>query len=274
MTLLTFRQKTYEVIFGTETPWGKRFDEILLFAILLSVIAVILDSVEVMSISYGKYFLWAEWFFTGLFTIEYFVRVYCSPKPVAYMRSPFGIIDLLSIAPTYLSLFFPGTSYLLIIRLLRVLRVFRVLKLARFLTEQNILMRSILLARRKVIIFFGTVLVLCTIIGSVMYIVEGPEYGYTSIPKSIYWTIVTVTTVGYGDITPHTTLGQMISAAAMLLGYSIIAIPTGILTAELAQELQRERDNTVCQNCNRGSHDRDSSFCRFCGVKLLGKYIS
>lgn len=273
MTVKTLRQKIYEVIFGTETLWGRRFDEILLLAIVVSVIAIILDSMDSISKSYGVYLFWVEWFFTALFTVEYLVRIYCSPKPWAYMRSPYGIIDLLSVVPTYLSLFVPGANYLLIIRLLRVLRVFRILKLVRFLSEQNMLLRSMMMARRKIVVFFGWILVLCTVIGSIMYVVEGPQYGYTSIPKSIYWAIVTVTTVGYGDITPHTTLGQFISAIAMLMGYSIIAVPTGILTAELAQEMQRERNNKVCHTCNRGGHDRDSNYCRHCGVKFLEEKI-
>lgn len=263
------REKMHEVIFGTETPWGKRFDEILIMCILLSVIAVMLDSIEWISVPYKPYLTTAEWVFTVLFTIEYLVRIYCSPKPLGYVVSVLGLVDLLSILPTYLSLLLPGASYLMTIRLLRVLRVFRVLKLVRFMSEENILVRSVLLARRKVIVFFVSVLVMSTVIGSVMFLVEGPANGYTNIPKSIYWTIVTITTVGYGDISPQTTMGQFIASFAMLLGYSIIAVPTGILTAELAQEMQRERDHRSCPNCGRGGHDRDSTYCRYCGVRLF-----
>ncbi|MEO0443604.1 MAG: ion transporter, partial [Pseudomonadota bacterium] len=177
-------------------------------------------------------------------------------------------VDLVAIVPTYLSLFIPDISYLLIIRLLRVLRIFRVLKLVRYLSEANILARAILMSRRKIFVFFSVVLILATIFGSLMFIVEGPANGFTSIPKSIYWTIVTITTVGYGDITPHTVIGQVIAAMVMLTGYSIIAVPTGIFTAEIAQEIQRQRDLKHCEHCDRSGHEQDASYCRFCGAKL------
>ena len=184
------------------------------------------------------------------------------------MCSFYGLVDLLSILPTYLALFVPGANHLLIIRLLRVLRIFRILKLVRYLSEANILGRAMVQSRRKILIFFSTVLVLSTIFGSLMYAIEGPTHGFSSIPKSIYWTIVTITTVGYGDITPQTPLGQVIAALAMLTGYSIIAIPTGILTAELAQEMQRERIGQACKNCNKSGHDRDAVHCKFCGARM------
>ena len=259
------RATLYDIIFGTESPLGKLFDLVLIYAILISVGAIMLDSVQWGSARLHYILYVIEWVFTGLFTIEYIARIYCSPKPFVYMRSPYGLVDLFSILPSYLALFLQGASYLLIIRLLRVLRIFRILKLVRYLSEENLLMRSMMQSRRKVFVFFCTVLVLASIFGAFMYLVEGPENGYTSIPKSIYVTIVTITTVGYGDITPHTPLGQALAAFTMLLGYSIIAVPTGILTAELAHEMQRDRITRMCSQCNRSGHERDAKFCRFCG---------
>ncbi len=267
------REYIYEVIFGTETPAGKRFDLWLIALISLSVLAVMLDSIVVVSERLGGWLYALEWVFTIVFTVEYALRIYVSPKPWAYVRSFYGVVDLISILPTYLSPFLPGASYLLIIRLLRVLRIFRVLKLVRYLSEGNLLLRSLWLSRRKVSVFFSAVLVLATVIGSLMYVIEGPENGFTSIPRSIYWTIVTITTVGYGDITPHTVLGQVLAAMTMLLGYSIIAVPTGILTAELASEMQRERVARICHNCNHSGHERHAKYCQHCGAQLLEKSL-
>ncbi len=258
----------YLVIFGTDTPAGKRFDVILISAILMSVFALMLDSVEDISQAYRTLFLIIEWLFTLLFTIEYMVRIYCSPRPSRYIFSFYGLIDLVSVLPSYLSLFFPGANYLLVVRLFRVLRIFRVLKLVRYLTEANVLLRSLMSAKRKILVFFTSVLVLSTVFGSLMYIVEGGENGFSSIPKSIYWTIVTITTVGYGDITPHTNIGQVIAALAMLTGYSIIAIPTGILTAELSQEIQRERTEHVCGSCGKRGHEIEALYCFACGGEI------
>ncbi len=259
------RQRLYDVIFGTETPAGKRFDLILIYAIILSVVALMLDSVVSLSDRWGSILLVAEWTFTILFTIEYGVRIYCSPNRWAYIRSFYGVIDLLSILPAYISILVPGTNYLLMLRLFRVLRVFRVLKLMRYISEANFLLRSMLQARHKIFVFFIVVLVFATIFGSIMYVVEGPQNGFTSIPKSIYWTIVTITTVGYGDIIPQTTLGQIVASAAMLTGYSIIVVPTGILTAEISQEMQRERNLVSCPNCGKQGHERDAHYCSRCG---------
>jgi voltage-gated potassium channel len=262
------RDKINEVIFGTDTPAGKGFDVILICLILLSVAAVILDSMVAFSKEYQTYLLRAEWFFTIIFTVEYAARIYSAKEPARYVRSFYGVIDLLSILPTYFNLLFPGLNYLLIIRLLRVLRIFRVLKLLRYLTEANILGRSIWLSRRKISVFFICVLVLATVFGSLMFVIEGPGNGFTSIPRSIYWTIVTITTVGFGDIVPQTVLGQAVATLAMLTGYSIIAIPTGIFTAELSQEMQRSRQVTQCKACSRGGHDVDASFCKYCGETM------
>lgn len=259
------RQQLYDVIFGTESPAGKRFDLILIYAIVLSVMALMMDSVVSVNERWGLTFRYIEWFFTILFTVEYAVRIYCSPSRWLYIRSFYGIIDLLSILPAYISLLIPGTNYLLMLRLFRVLRVFRVLKLMRYINEGNYLLRSMLQARHKILVFFMVVLVFATIFGSIMYIVEGPANGFTSIPRSVYWTIVTITTVGYGDITPQTAVGQVVASAAMLTGYSIIVVPTGILTAEFSQEIQRERNLISCPNCGKSGHDKSAHFCNRCG---------
>lgn len=265
---MSFKEDCHRVIFGTDTPGGKLFDVVLIYAIVLSVIAVMLESIGWFKDRYYGELVIVEWFFTICFTIEYAIRLYSAPKPWQYARSFYGVVDLLSIVPTYLSFFYPDASYFLIVRLLRVLRVFRVLKLVRYLSEANVLLRSLWQSRRKIFIFFCTVLVLSTVFGSVMFLVEGPGNGFSSIPRSIYWTIVTITTVGYGDIIPVTPLGQVIAALAMLTGYSIIAVPTGIITAELANEMQRDRIGRDCRNCERGGHDVDAIHCKFCGAKM------
>lgn len=271
MSQSAVKAKLYEVIFGTESKAGKLFDLFLICAILLSVVAVMLDSVSGVAAQYRPELRGIEWFFTILFTIEYVLRIYSSPNPWAYVRSFYGVVDLLSIIPTYLTFLFPDAGFLLVVRLLRVLRIFRILKVTRYISETSVLMRSLLASRRKIALFFGCVLVLATIIGALMYVIEGPENGFTSIPISIYWTIVTITTVGYGDITPLTVLGKFLATFAMLTGYSIIAVPTGILTAELAQEFQRERNTRVCPNCNHAGHERDARYCRFCGAEFVEK---
>lgn len=266
--LSPIQQKLHDIIFGTDTPAGKRFDLWLIWVILLSVLVLMFDSIKGLSSAYHEVLLYTEWSFTLLFTLEYAVRIYCSPQRRRYIFSFYGIVDLLSILPSFLELLVPGANYLLIVRLLRVLRIFRILKLVRYLTDANILVRAVVFSRRKIFVFFMSVLVLSTIFGSLMYVVEGPQHGFSSIPKSIYWTIVTITTVGYGDITPQTNLGQVIAAAAMLTGYSILAVPTGIFTAELSREMQRERSVKLCSQCERGGHEEDSLHCRFCGHTL------
>ena len=269
----SLRDKIYRVIFGTDTPAGQRFDIALIYLILLSVLAIILSSMEAVNSQYGIWLFRLEWLFTILFSLEYLMRIYCSPKPAHYVFSFYGLVDLLSVLPTYLALFFPGANYWLVIRLLRVLRVFRVLKLVRYLSEANILLRSMYASRRKILVFFMVVLVLSVIFGSLMFFVEGPEHGFTSIPRSIYWTIVTITTVGYGDITPQTAMGQVIATMAMLTGYSIIAIPTGIFTAEIAREMHTETSNRRCNVCERTGHHPEAEFCYHCGVTLPDQHI-
>lgn len=260
--------KVYDVIFGTETPAGRRFDLLLITAILLSVLAILLDSIEPIHNRYGSLLISVEWFFTLLFTYEYIVRIWCAYNPKAYIKSFYGVVDLLSVLPTYIALLIPGANLLLVVRLLRVLRIFRVLKLFQYMSETQVLLRSLLMARRKILIFLFSVLILVTIFGSLMYLIEGPKFGFSSIPRSIYWAIVTVTTVGYGDITPGTTFGQIIAALAMLTGYAIIAVPTGIISAEIISEIQKQRLTIRCSNCERAGHETDAKFCRHCGTEL------
>lgn len=263
-----WRIKLHEIIFEADTPAGRAFDIALIVSILLSVLAVMLDSIAPVRENYGTILIIIEWIFTLLFTIEYILRLLCIGRPLKYATSFFGAIDLLSILPTYLSLLLPGSRYLLVVRILRVLRIFRILKLAPYISEAEVLSRSLRASRRKIAIFFYTVLTLVIIIGSVMYIVEGAENGFTSIPISIYWAIVTLTTVGYGDISPGTTLGQFLASIVMILGYSIIAVPTGIVTAEMTRSQSSQVSTQSCRQCSAEGHDNDALFCKYCG-KLL-----
>ncbi|MEM9305570.1 MAG: ion transporter, partial [Pseudomonadota bacterium] len=248
----------FRVIFGHQTPAGRRFDLVLIILIVCSVVAVLLDSIETINARWGEALLAAEWIFTAVFTIEYFVRLAIVDRPWRYARSFYGIVDLLSVLPTYLSLIFTGANSLLVIRVLRILRVFRILKLVRYLGEANMLVTALKASRRKILVFVISVLSLVVIFGAIMYLVEGPERGFTSIPRSMYWAIVTLTTVGYGDISPVTPLGQAIASVIMILGYGIIAVPTGIYTAELSQELRRDYDRRRCGECGREGHERDA----------------
>ncbi|WP_370981539.1 ion transporter [Agaribacterium sp. ZY112] len=271
MTRSPAQLKLYEIIFGTDTRLGKTFDLILIMLICVSVLVLMIESLSDLSERSLLLLRIAEWFFTLVFTLEYALRLYCAPNPFRYARSFYGVVDLLSVLPSYISLIFPGANYLLIVRLLRVLRVFRILKLARYLSEANVLLRAMLHSRRKILVFFFSVFVLSIIFGSLMYVVEGTENGFSSIPKSVYWTIVTITTVGYGDITPQTSLGQFIAAIAMLTGYSIIAVPTGILTAELTQEMNREKQRRQCSGCHAEAHELAAKYCLHCGSRLKEK---
>ncbi len=262
----SLRQRLHEIIFEADTPAGKLFDVVLILSIILSVIVVMLDSVAALQQDYGQLFYLAEWFFTLLFTVEYLLRLSCIGRPLKYAGSFFGVVDLLSIIPTYLSLFLPGGKYLLVIRILRLLRVFRVLKLVPYVGEANYLLRALRASRRKIAVFLFSVFLLMVIFGAVMYIVEGPEHGFTSIPRSIYWSIVTMTTVGYGDISPQTSLGQTIASLVMILGYGIIAIPTGIVTAEMT--FSKQVTTQSCPDCSGEGHAPDAKHCKFCGVQL------
>ena len=244
------------------------FDVLLILAILMSVVMVMLDSVGTIQRSYGPFLLAGEWFFTILFTIEYLLRLLSVGRPMAYATSFFGVVDLLAILPTYLSIIVPGAQYLLVIRILRVLRIFRILKLVQYLGEARLLTQALRASQRKITVFLFVVLTLVTIFGSLIYLIEDPKDGFTSIPKSIYWSIVTLTTVGYGDISPKTDLGQLLSAIIMIIGYGIIAVPTGIVTVELTQAYKRKVSTQACPECSAEGHDTDAKFCKYCGSGL------
>jgi len=263
-----------EIIFGYDTRAGRLFDVVLIVLILCSVLAVVLDSVAAIQERYETTLYMLEWGFTVLFTVEYGLRLYSTDALGRYLRSFYGIVDLVSILPSYLALFYTGASYLIVIRILRVLRIFRVLKLMQYMGEATILYDAMVHARRKIFVFLFCVLTLNVIFGSLMYLVEGPENGFTSIPLSMYWAIVTLTTVGYGDIAPVTTLGRFIASMAMITGYAIIAVPTGIIGSELINEYQhrqttigKERD-VECSSCHTRGHDSDAGYCRRCGTLL------
>lgn len=263
------RFRMHEVIFEADTKLGRAFDVLLILFILLSVVVVMVDSVRPMREQYGWLLAGTEWFFTIVFSIEYILRLYCVGRPLAYALSFYGVIDLLAVLPSYISLILPGSQYLLVIRVLRILRIFRVLKLVQYLREASVLVEALIASRRKIIVFLFTVLTLVIVLGSFMYLIEGPANGFTSIPRSIYWAIVTLTTVGYGDISPRTASGQSLAAVVMILGYAIIAVPTGIVTVALSQARPKEQVSTqACRNCAREGHDRDASHCKYCGTPL------
>ncbi|WP_027480811.1 ion transporter [Deinococcus pimensis] len=256
------------VIFESDTRAGRAFDLLLIVLILLSVLSVMLESVEWIRASYGGRLRDIEGAFTLLFTVEYFLRLVSARRWWRYALSPLGFVDLVAILPAYLVLFLPGAQYLLVIRALRLLRIFRILKLTRYLSEANLLTSALRASSAKIVVFLATVLTLVTIIGAAMYVIEGPRNGYTSIPTSIYWAIVTLTTVGYGDIAPKTGLGKALASLAMILGYGIIAVPTGIVTAGIAREQARRDAGRVCPNCGLSGHDGDALHCRRCGARL------
>ena len=263
-----WRARWHRIIFHHDTPAGLHFDIALIWIILASVAVTIADSVTVLHRGFADGFYLLEWAFTGIFLVEYAVRLMVVDKPMRYARSALGIIDFLSILPAFVSLLFPGSQYLLVIRLLSVLRVFRLLKLSAFLNEANILSQALTRSGRKIGVFFFTILIVVTIFGTMMYVVEGPQHGFTSIPTGMYWAIVTVSTVGYGDVTPATPLGQLISSALMLIGYSVIAVPTGIYAAEIAQSMKQTIDARECAKCGLIGHLSDARYCRRCAEKL------
>lgn len=263
-----WRASLHEVIFEAETRAGRAFDVALICLILLSVLAVMLESLRGVRARYGAELYAVEWAFTIIFTVEYALRLLSVRRPLRYAASFFGIVDLLAIIPTYLSLLIPGSHYLLVIRILRLLRVFRVLKLAEHLSEADILMRALRASRRKISVFLLTVLTLVVVIGTLLYVVEGEENGFTSIPAGIYWAVVTLTTVGYGDISPKTPVGQTLAALVMIIGYGIIAVPTGIVTVEIAQAARKPVSNEACPDCSAEGHDDDAVHCKYCGAKL------
>lgn len=262
-----WRRKVHEVIFEADTPMGKLFDVVLFVLIVLSVLVVMLESVEGMKKSFGNWFFYIELIFTGFFTIEYIARIISLKKPKGYILSFYGIVDLLSILPTFISFILPGSQTLMTIRSLRLLRIFRVLKLARFIREAASLQRALRASRHKITIFMFSIVSIVVITGTIMYLIEPAESGFTSIPQSIYWSIVTLTTVGYGDIAPTTVLGQFFASLIMIMGYAIIAVPTGIVSAEIAKEVKYT--NTIsCPSCSREGHADDARFCKYCGADL------
>lgn len=262
------REKLYEIIYEAETPAGKLFDIVLLLAIIFSVLSVILESVSSIEGDYGEKLRAAEWFFTILFTAEYALRVICIRKPTSYIFSFYGLVDILSIIPTYLSLYITGSQSLAVIRAIRLLRIFRILKLMRFLGEAAVLWKGLRSSLPKITVFLGAVASLALVAGTLMYIVEGPEHGFTSIPKSFYWAIVTLTTVGYGDVIPQTIAGQSIATVLMVLGYGVIAVPAGIVSVQIAEATKAMPDARTCPGCAAEGLGEDSDFCSFCGERL------
>ena len=266
-----WRERLRIIIFEADTVAGKVFDVALLIAICLSVLAVMLDSVTQFREDYGDWLDAAEWTFTVLFTIEYVLRLLVAPRPGAYALSFFGLIDLLAIIPTYVSLLLPGAESLVVVRAMRLLRIFRIFKLGRFLGEASILTDALRRSRHKISVFLGTVLILVTILGTAMYLIEGEENGFTSIPTSVYWAIVTMTTVGYGDIAPQTVVGQTLASFVMILGYSILAVPTGIVTAEIVETAATGRlpiTTRICIHCMTEGHEPGARYCKDCGARL------
>jgi voltage-gated potassium channel len=264
-----WKQRLHEIIFESNTKAGKAFDVCLLMSILLSVFVVMADSVDSLHDRYGGLFYILEWSFTILFTIELLLRLVSVDNPIAYLLSFFGVIDVLSIAPTYLSLLLAGTQSLLVLRALRLLRIFRIFKLSHFLAEMSFLRTAIRASFRKISIFMSFVLVMVVILGSIMYLIENGENGFNSIPECIYWAIVTITTVGYGDISPVTPAGKLVASIIMLLGYSIIAVPTGIVTTEMAIAARKKKEkHEACPICGRQGHDNDAVYCKYCGTVL------
>ena len=265
----SWQQRLHEIIYESDTAAGKAFDISLLALIISSIAVVMLDSITSWHIKYGDVFMILEWVFTTLFTIEYILRLICIKKPWKYVFSFLGLIDLLAIIPSYLSIFYAGAQSLLVLRALRLLRIFRIFKLSHFLSEMQFLGVAIRGSMRKISIFMLVVLTLVIIMGSVMYLVEKDQNGFNSIPDSIYWAIVTITTVGYGDISPSTPTGKFIASVIMLLGYGIIAVPTGIVTNEMATAMRKKQIRAeACMHCGREGHDTDARFCKYCGEKL------
>lgn len=266
---LPLRERLFKVIFESDTTAGKAFDIVLITAIALSVLVIMLDSVDSFHARFATEFLVFEWVCTVLFTLEYAVRLYCIKEPLRYARSFYGVIDLISFLPSWISLLIPGAQTLLVVRILRVLRLFRVLRLMGFVGEGRLLAQALERSRRKILLFLITVLSIITVFGSLMYLIEPAEAGFTSIPRSLYWAIVTLTTVGYGDIAPVTPLGQFLSSIVMILGYSIIAVPTGVFSAEVMRAMRYEYESDeTCPGCGLEGHARDARYCKRCGTWL------
>jgi len=267
-TPASWRLKLHEVIFEADTALGKTFDLTLILAIILSIVAVLFDSVAEVRADHGQALYIIEWFFTLLFTAEYLARILALGNPLRYMRSFFGVVDLMSILPTYLSLLLPGSQYLMVIRVLRLLRIFRVLKLAQYLNEAEYLLKAMRASFRKIMVFLFVILTLVLIFGSLLYIIEGDESGFTSIGLSCYWAVTTLTTVGYGDIAPQSPLGRAVASVIMILGYGVIAVPTGIVTAELVAPITGKVSTQACPECGAEKHSYDANYCKDCGAEL------
>jgi len=263
-----WRHRLHEVIFEADTPAGKAFDVALLLVILLSILAVMLESVAEIEAAWGDWLRTAEWLFTALFTLEYLLRLLSVARPWRYATSFYGVVDLLAVIPTYLSLVVGGAQSLVVIRALRLLRVFRVFKVSRYVGEVAALVHALRATRAKITVFLLALFALALIMGSLMYVVEGAANGFTSIPRGLYWAVVTITTVGYGDIAPRTVLGQGIATLAMILGYSLIVIPTGIFATELVKSSRMQLTTQACPSCSREGHDADARFCKYCGGSL------
>ena len=268
-TPLHWRERLYLTLFGTSTRAGRLFDATLLIVVLASLLVVMLESVPDISQRFGPLLFGLEWLFTLAFLIEYTLRIYSHPEPRKYIFSFFGIVDLLSILPAFLALILTGSHYTMVIRVLRLLRVFRILKLTRYLSQANFLLVALRGSRQKIVVFLLTVSTMVVIYGTLMYVIEGPQNGFTSIPTGIYWAIVTMTTVGYGDLVPLTVLGKTLASLIMVTGYSIIAVPTGIFTAELASALRQEQLQHDCPNCRKELHEPNAAFCSRCGSTLF-----
>ncbi|MFC3285740.1 ion transporter [Litchfieldella rifensis] len=263
------RTRVFQIIFESGTPLAKGFDIALIVAILASVGVVLLDSVVPLRVRFGELFYWLEWGFTGLFTLELAMRLYCLERPFRYLRSLYGVIDVIAILPTWLMLLLPGVQSLVVLRLLRVLRVFRVLRLMQFVGEGRLLLDALKRSVRQIFLFFFSIFIVVIIFASAMYLIESPEVGFTSIPQSIYWAIVSLTTVGYGDIVPVTPLGQAITVVLMLIGYSIIAVPTGVFSAQVIRSIREERySEEACPGCGHDRHERRAKYCLLCGTWL------
>jgi voltage-gated potassium channel len=262
-----WRHYVHEIVFESETRAGRIFDITVICLILLSVAAVMLESVRGVRDVFGPELLIAEWAFTVLFTFEYILRLLAVKRPIRYALSFYGLVDLIAILPTYLSLFVPGTQFFLTVRILRLLRIFRILKLSEYTSASRILSSALMASRKKIFVFLVAVLTIVTVVGSLMYVVEGEENGFVNIPTGIYWSIVTLTTVGYGDLSPQTPLGKLFASLVMILGYGIIAVPTGIVTAELTRSGKPE-SSQVCPECHAEPHDIDALHCKYCGSKL------
>jgi len=268
MNRQSLKNRLYVIIFEADTPSGKLFDVVLFIAIMVSVSLTMLNSVTSIRAEYGTLLFLSNAVFTVLFTVEYMLRIYCSRKPARYARSFFGVVDLLAVLPFYIGLLIPSTRFLDVIKVLRMLRIFRVLKMAQYVGEADLLMNALVSSRRKIGIFIAAIMSIVVILGSLMYIIEGEANGFTSIPRSVYWAIVTLTTVGYGDVSPQTPIGQALAACIMIIGYSIIAVPTGIITAELGLSVARQKNARKCRGCDLTEHDADATYCKGCGEAL------